>query len=289
MSEIKWIKINTDMFDDEKIKLIEGKDSGLLIVYVWIRLLVCAGKLNDGGKVYLNKEIPYTPNSLSIIYNKPSESIKNALKELEDLRMIEIDKNKTIRIINWEKHQNVEGMERARELSKLRMRKKRAKDKALLENNINVTNSNSYVTDDLVTLQNNNIEREENKDRDNKEKQIDNIKDIELDLNDKNENIKSIDAIAIQASKILKYYEDKTKVKNIFNISSLKVAIAKHGYMYVNLAIEKALDNNKPNMRYVNGILKIWKEEGYPNLKEGVVNGEGKSMLSTCCDVEEFK
>lgn len=44
MSEIKWIKICTDIFDDEKILLIESKPEKDSIIVIWFKLLCFAGK-----------------------------------------------------------------------------------------------------------------------------------------------------------------------------------------------------------------------------------------------------
>ena len=49
MSEVKWIKITTDMFEDEKIDFIESLPEADSILIIWIRLLAMAGKTNDRG------------------------------------------------------------------------------------------------------------------------------------------------------------------------------------------------------------------------------------------------
>ncbi|MGL4107014.1 phage replisome organizer N-terminal domain-containing protein [Clostridium sp. LP20] len=71
--------------------------------------------------------------------------------------------------------------------------------------------------------------------------------------------------------KILTYYERITGRIGIFNLSALNVAIGIHGEINVRLAIDKALELNKPNMTYINGILKNWLVEGYPKGEE--ING----------------
>ncbi|MDP4174169.1 MAG: phage replisome organizer N-terminal domain-containing protein [Bacteroidota bacterium] len=129
MAELKWIKITLNMFDDEKIKLIDAMPERDTIHYVWIRLLVQAGKTNANGFIYLNENIPYTDEMLSTIFNRPLNTIRLALKTLRDFGMIEIDINNFIKICNWEKHQNIEGMERVREQNRLRKQKQREREK----------------------------------------------------------------------------------------------------------------------------------------------------------------
>ncbi|MBC8932248.1 phage replisome organizer N-terminal domain-containing protein, partial [Escherichia coli] len=60
MSGIQWIKLSVNMFDDEKIKLLEKMPEGNQMLIVWIRLLALAGKTNDKGRIYLNENVPYT-------------------------------------------------------------------------------------------------------------------------------------------------------------------------------------------------------------------------------------
>ncbi len=42
MSEIKWIKLSTNMFDDEKFKLIRTLPDGDTLVIEWIKTLMKA-------------------------------------------------------------------------------------------------------------------------------------------------------------------------------------------------------------------------------------------------------
>lgn len=48
MAEIKWIKLSVNMFDDEKIKLIETMPEADTIIVIWVKLLALAGRSNMG-------------------------------------------------------------------------------------------------------------------------------------------------------------------------------------------------------------------------------------------------
>ena len=52
MAEVKWIKITTNIFDDEKIKLIDTMPDRDALLVVWFKLLTLAGKTNDNGFLY---------------------------------------------------------------------------------------------------------------------------------------------------------------------------------------------------------------------------------------------
>ncbi|HBJ2609533.1 phage replisome organizer N-terminal domain-containing protein [Clostridium botulinum] len=133
LAEVKWIKITTNMFDDEKIKLIDAMPERDTVHYIWIRLLVQAGKTNANGYIFLNDNVPYTEEMLSTIFNRPLNSLRFALKVLRDFGMIQIQEDKLIKIANWSKHQNIEGMEKVRQQTRERVAKHRANKKELLE------------------------------------------------------------------------------------------------------------------------------------------------------------
>src|SRR5699024_11210126 len=134
VSQVKWIKLTTDMFDDEKIKLIENMPESDTILIIWIKLLAQAGKTNASGYIYLNENIPYTDEMLATILNRPISTIRLALKTFEQFGMIKIDEDDFISISNWEKHQNIEGMERIRLQNRERKRRQREKGNKQLKN-----------------------------------------------------------------------------------------------------------------------------------------------------------
>ena len=138
MGEIKWIKVVTDMFDNRKIKQIETLPDGDAIIVVWMKLLCLAGNINEQGMIYFTKEIPYTEEMMATEFNRPVNTIRLALKTFKDFGMIEIIDD-IICISNWEKYQNVEGMDKIREQTRLRVAKHREKKKLLLEQNDDVT------------------------------------------------------------------------------------------------------------------------------------------------------
>lgn len=130
MAEVKWIKITVDMFDDEKIKVIQSMPEGDALLIVWIKLITLAGKTNDGGYVYISENMPYTDEMLSVIMNKPLNTIRLALDTFIKLGMIENDV-KGIYLLNFEKHQSLDKLAEIREKNRLRVQKHREKQKQL--------------------------------------------------------------------------------------------------------------------------------------------------------------
>ena len=131
MAEIRWIKLRIDMFDDEKIKIIQSMPEGDAILVIWIRIISLAGKCNSNGLVLVEDEFPYTDEMLSVIFGKPLSTVKLALATFEKFRMIE-NTEKGIYITNFDKHQNIEGLDRIREQNRIRKQRERERKKALL-------------------------------------------------------------------------------------------------------------------------------------------------------------
>ena len=144
MAEVKWIKIVTDIFDDEKILLIESMPDRDSIIVIWFKLLCLAGKTNNGGVLLLNDCIPYTDEMLSTIFRRPVNTIRFALKTFEEFGMILIV-NDTITIPNWGKHQSIDQLENKRDYMKKYMQEYRQKQKEIACKTNSKTNSKANV------------------------------------------------------------------------------------------------------------------------------------------------
>ena len=140
MAEVKWIKITTDIFDDEKILLIESLPDSYAIITVWFKLLCLAGKQNNSG-VFMMGRIPYTEGMLATIFRMKETTVKLALETFSQFGMVEIIDG-VITIPNWEKHQSLDQLEQARENTRQRVAKHRQKQRLLAkgeECNVTVT------------------------------------------------------------------------------------------------------------------------------------------------------
>ncbi len=134
MADVSWVKLKTEMFSDDKIRLIESMPEADGILVIWIKLLCQAGKTNANGYIFLNDNVPFTPPMLATLFNRPLPVIEFALKTLRDFEMISINEKGMIAIENWVKHQNAEGLDKIREQTKNRVQKFREKQKLLPSN-----------------------------------------------------------------------------------------------------------------------------------------------------------
>ena len=146
MADVKWIKVSTDMFEsNRKIKQIEMMPEGDTVLVIWLKLLLLAGNVNDGGAIYLTPEIPYTEEMLATELRRPLNTVKMALAVFERFGMIEIVED-ILHLSSWEKYQNIEGMERIREQTRARVAKSRERKRLALCNatcNATVTHGNA--------------------------------------------------------------------------------------------------------------------------------------------------
>lgn len=133
MADIKWIKICTDIFDDEKILLIESMPEKDSLIVIWFKLLCMAGKQNNDGVFVINDKIAYTDEMLATIFRRPLNTVRLALKVFEQYGMIEIA-NGAITIPNWDKHQSIDELEKIKIQTRNRVSKYREKQKIIAGN-----------------------------------------------------------------------------------------------------------------------------------------------------------
>lgn len=134
MAEVKWIKITTDVFDDEKILLIESMPSADSIITIWFKLLILAGKQNNNGVFMMSNKLPFTDEMLATIFRRDLNTVRLALKAFEEFGMIEVVDN-VITIPNWNKHQTLDAYEKKKERDRLYQQNRRKKQKNLIEQN----------------------------------------------------------------------------------------------------------------------------------------------------------
>jgi predicted phage replisome organizer/uncharacterized phage protein (TIGR02220 family) len=162
VADVKWIKLSTSMFEDEKIRLIESLPEADTILIIWIKLLAQAGKTNASGYIYLNEHIPYTDEMLATIFNRPIGTVRLAINTFQQFGMIEITDDHFISVTNWAKHQSLTGLDKIREDTKKRVaeHRERKKQQKLINGLGNVT-GNKNVTD-IEEEKEEEIEKEKN-------------------------------------------------------------------------------------------------------------------------------
>ena len=150
MADVKWIKITTDVFDDEKILLIESLPEADSIIVIWFKLLCLAGKQNNSGVFLMGDKIAYTDKMLATIFRRKESTVQLALQTFEQFGMIELIDG-VITIPNWEKHQSIDKLDKIKEQTRIRVARHRERQKVLCDGNAtcNVTVTESNATDKI--------------------------------------------------------------------------------------------------------------------------------------------
>lgn len=422
-----WFKVNVEMFNDPKIKIIRLKKKGHFIICCFIQCMCIAGMVNDGGLIYVNKNIPYTLEMLGAEFGCRVNDVEYALNVLEEFEIIQKTEEGYLKVINWAKYQNIEALEKIRidrnnRVAKCRAKKKEEKeaaeklkknesnnsDKKIKSKNIcetpdcsNKNNeqvksksvdkckenvdkltecnfadnidedniiSNKSVTENNVTCNNlddikptelNVTETQKNvtvtsknkiKNKSKKKKEKENKKiDESVKVMDEDENIEIIglsetfeakegdvtlsefsfeedsgktvnnttassgqlgtgvgqtvqvkqttgssegmgdnaaqysnctNEQADAAVRLNKYYESLTGIIGGLDYGQMRLNVIDHGEKYVKMAIDKAISVGIKDGKYISGILKNWRAEGYPKEDERVKNNGGKDKFN---------
>lgn len=247
-SDVKWIKIVTDVFDDEKILMIETMPECDTVIVIWFKLLCLAGKQNNNG-VFQMGQIPYTDEMFAAIFRRPINTVRLALGTFERFGMIEIVRD-TVTIPNWGKHQSLDAYEKKKQRDRERIAQKRAEQKALVGMSRDMSPDTSP---DVASLEE---DKEEEKERD-----IDNIKYI-------------VDYLNQKTGKEFRYKTPKTqKLINArfaegFSVDDFKTVIDKKCAEWLRSDMERYL---RPETLFGT------KFEGYLNEKQGRKNDDGQA------------
>lgn len=232
MSEIKWIKITTDIFDDEKICLIDALPDHDAILVIWFKILALAGKHNRNGLLMMSDKVHYTDEMLATIFRRPLNTVRMALGIFEQFGMVEI-LDGVITLPNWEKHQNIDGMEKIKEQTRNRVARHREKQKNLALGN---------VTCNVTVTQGNALEEEGDKNKN----RIDKDKNITTTSNSEN---------------ILELFQSEfRRLLSGFEIEEINHLLNENDSELVKEALRTAVNLGKPNVKYIGGILRNWQQ-----------------------------
>lgn len=146
MADVKWIKITTDIFDDEKILLIESMPSADSIITIWFKLLTLAGKQNNNGVFMMSNKLPYTDEMLATIFRRDLNTVRLALTTFEKFGMIEVIDD-VITIPNWNKHQTLDAYEKKKERDRIYQQERRCRQKQLIIEKSSDESSDVAVSD----------------------------------------------------------------------------------------------------------------------------------------------
>lgn len=292
MAEIKWIKITTDIFDDEKILMIESMPSADSMIVIWFKLLTFAGKQNNDGVFLMSNRIAYTDEMLASIFRRDIKIVRLALKTFESFGMIEIIEN-VITIPNWGKHQTLDSYEKKKQRDRLYQRERRNKQKQLaaaspkpsFDESSDKTSyqssdkslDNRFMTDD-TSLSIAISEKEGEKERE---------KEREEDLDQKHIGV-VFSGDSDGMGSVFQIFEHCGFQMTGYTRDTLQELTEVYSANWVTEAIRRAADRGKKSLGYVKGILERWQiaeaiDQGAPE-RTGAKKHHENSRTDNCTE-----
>lgn len=272
MTGVKWIKMSIDMFDDDKIRLLESMPEGDTMIVIWCKLLTMAGKSNQRGYIMLSEKFPYTEDMLVTIINRPTATVRMALEVFQRFGMLEFDQDaNAFTLSNWGKHQNVEGMDRQRELTRQRVAKHRQKKKELPapEAEKEQSNDECNVTSNVSETENNAPRKEKGEERKEKGER------------ESREGEKQAAATSLTDQDFQKVIHHHQKAgwghPNAFVQEEIIQDIQDHGAETVCYAIEEACRGGYGRYKSACSWLNEWEQKGLTNIVDIKSYEEAKS------------
>lgn len=128
MASLKWVKISTTIVSDSKMITLQDSPQGKRLLLLWILLLCLAGELNQGG-FFIEENKPYTIKKFKKHVNETTNFLNYSFKIFIDLGLLGKDEN-TYYIVNWDKHQSEDKLEKIRENARLRQQAFRERHRA---------------------------------------------------------------------------------------------------------------------------------------------------------------
>lgn len=160
MSALKWIKVDTNIFANEKIKAIKMMKNSDEILVIWFELMALAGRCNNGGLLSIDTSEPMTTLMIANSIGRTQKRVEMAISIFEKYRMVEMI-NDFFYLSNWEKYQSTDKIERQREQTKIRVARSREKKKGQLDADVTTVTiplrnapSNADVTTVTTPLRN---------------------------------------------------------------------------------------------------------------------------------------
>ena len=271
MSEVKWIKISVDIFNDEKLQAIGTLPDGNMVQLAWFKLLCLAGKCNEGGLLMVTRELPYTDEMLAKRFDMEIGQVQRALDIFQRAGMIDVVENIYF-VSNWSKYQNTQSLEEYKKQNRERQQRFREKKKQELlegrDSNVTVTQQNNVIVTESasISISNNTYSFSNNNNLDNYRYLIDNnvYKDSKY--------IKGNPGLDDVISDWMTYKDSsrpksKNKYATEMSMSKILTVIVKHDKEYGTDAVKEAVDMSIAN-QWVGIYWDKIEKRGYSNRRQ---------------------
>lgn len=253
MSGMKWIKIDTGIFNNTKIQLIKSMPEGNTLIVIWFQILALAGREFQNGVFVIHDKLPCSDEMLATIFGENLNTVRLALKTFEEFGMIETC-NGCVTVSNWNAYQSVDKYENQKQKTKERVKKFREKQRLLEETpEIKPSKEKCNVT---VTLCNA-LELEE---------EIDKEKDIYSSCCNSTKQRKVKDG----HSAVSDFYTKNIRpTPSEYELNCLLELADDYSDEWTIEALKETIKGGGRGLRYTEKILERWKVEGYKSRPAG--------------------
>lgn len=224
-----WIKLNTNFFEQEEVKIIEMQQNGYKYITFYLKLILKSA--NTDGRLLFRDIIPYSPEMLSNITGTDIDTVRVALDLFENLGLLEKLSDGALFMVEVK---NMVGSETKWAEKKRLQREKKKKE--LPE-----------PKEDIVPVLSQKVRQE-------KEKELE--EELEEDINTNSINI------CDDFSEVFKHMEMCGFRLTPIQVQQLNFDIEQFGGQWVKDAARVASDNGKISYSYMKGILENWNRNG---------------------------
>jgi predicted phage replisome organizer len=272
MSDTKkyyFLKLKDNFFQTEQMNILEGMPNGIYYSNLLLKLYLIS--LKHDGALKLNDEIYYDEKMLVTILKLDKKIVSKGIETLISLGFIErLEDGKMfmsdIQSFIGRSNNEAERKRVYRNKIKQEKLKKKQDDDTMVGQVPQECPIETGAIDEMI------LDKRPPENRDKSLELID--KSLELrNIEDRERETKyKITSLSVG---LVKDFEERTGATGYLNLAAVKKAVELHGAENVKRAMDKALEKNKPSMTYINGILKNWAVEGYPEEVEN--NGYGST------------
>lgn len=259
--DVTWIKLATGLFGDTKIKYLRQQKNGDSIALFWVGLLTLAGECNDKGMIYVTPKVPYTYQGLADSLGFPLPVVKKAIPLFVSLDMLE-ESEGFLCIVNWNEHQNVDGLEEIREYNRIAQRRSRERRKQANEQIVN-DNVNDKTGANVIDCQKEEKvpQKEENKEGEEEKEYSGVCTRIRAYWAPETTLKIAIDSLFEQKFSRFPSNEELSNLSSIFD-GSLADLLTEDQHYLLTVAFESAANAGKMNTAYILGVFKNLKLRG---------------------------
>lgn len=223
-----YLKIKENFYETEDMKILQAMDNGYLYSDILMKLYLKS--LKTDGKLMFKENIPYNTKMIATITNHNSDTVEKSLHIFKELGLIEVLDNGAIYMLDI---QNLIGRSSTEADRKRDYRNRIAAEKQKLIGGGDICPDVVPQSEDKLPPENRDRERDRERDRDNNNSSLSLYETL---------GFGTINPVTLSDIELLE--KDYTKT-------------------WVQEALKEANDQGKRNLKYVKGILKNWKTNGF--------------------------